>query len=114
MLVDDAQSLTEGARSWARSPRCSGTLDYPRAAQPFAAAAVEDDNGQFEVKEVDMNALVRRTAEDMEEIRLPQHAFSRLRNRAAYSPGESVAAAGRERGLPISKTLVHGDERAAK
>lgn len=55
--------------SWARSPRCSGRWDYLVRLNRSLLLLSKIDNGQFpEAEEVDVNALVRRTAEDMEEI----------------------------------------------
>lgn len=67
MLVDDAHALT--GEQLGEIAKVQRTLDYLVRLNRSLLLLSKIDNGQFpEAEEVDVNALVRRTAEDMEEI----------------------------------------------
>ena len=67
MLVDDGSALTEAQLG--EILKVQGTLDYLVRLNRSLLLLSKIENGQFpETEQVDFNAQVRRTAEDMEEI----------------------------------------------
>ena len=104
MLVDDAHALT--GEQLGEIAKVQRTLDYLVRLNRSLLLLSKIDNGQFpEAEEVDVNALVRRTAEDMEEI------YARGRG-AAHGADESVA--GRERGRQPAEKRIRSRRRGRR
>ncbi len=108
MLVDDGSALTEAQLG--EILKVQGTLDYLVRLNRSLLLLSKIENGQFpETEQVDFNALVRRTAEDMSEIyagrgmRLSLREEGRLAARMNSSLGASLVT------NLLKNAYVHGD-----
>lgn len=112
MLVDDAHALT--GEQLGEIAKVQRTLDYLVRLNRSLLLLSKIDNGQFpEAEEVDVNALVRRTAEDMEEIyAYRSHALCARGRGAAHGADESVA--GRERGRQPAEKRIRSRRRGRR
>lgn len=112
MLVDDAHALT--GEQLGEIAKVQRTLDYLVRLNRSLLLLSKIDNGQFpEAEEVDVNALVRRTAEDMEEIYAYRSMALCARGRgAAHGADESVA--GRERGRQPAEKRIRSRRRGRR
>ena len=112
MLVDDAHALTGGAVG--RDRQGAADAGLPRAAQPFAAAAVEDRQ-----RPVPRGRRGRRERTGAPhgrghggDLRLPQHALCARGRGAAHGADESVA--GRERGRQPAEKRIRSRRRGRR
>jgi len=109
MLVDDAQSLTE--EQLGEIAKVQRTLDYLVRLNRSLLLLSKIDNGQFpEAEEVDMNALVRRTAEDMEEIYAYRNMRFTLAEQGRLTVRMNPSLAGSVVTNLVKNAFVHGDE----
>ena len=105
MLVDDAQTLTEE-----QIAKVQRTLDYLVRLNRSLLLLSKIDNGQFpEAEEVDVNALVRRTAEDMEEIYAYRGMRFSLADEGPLTVRMNPSLAGSVVANLLKNAFVHGD-----
>lgn len=109
MLVDDGSALTEAQLG--EILKVQGTLDYLVRLNRSLLLLSKIDNGQFpEAEEVDMNALVRRTAEDMEEIYAYRNMRFTLAEQGRLTVRMNPSLAGSVVANLVKNAFVHGDE----
>ena len=109
MLVDDAQSLSEEQLGEIAKVQC--TLDCLVRLNRSLLLLSKIDNGQFpEAEEVDMNALVSRTAEDMEEIYAYRSMRFTLADEGRLTARMNPSLAGSMVANLLKNAFVHGDE----
>ena len=109
MLVDDAQTLTE--EQLGEIAKVQRTLDYLVRLNRSLLLLSKIDNGQFpEAEEVDINALVRRTAEDMEEIYAYRSMRFALVDEGPLTARMNPSLAGSVVANLLKNAFVHGDE----
>ena len=108
MLVDDAQTLTE--EQLGEIAKVQRTLDYLVRLNRSLLLLSKIDNGQFpEAEEVDVNALVRRTAEDMEEIYAYRGMRFSLADEGPLTVRMNPSLAGSVVANLLKNAFVHGD-----
>ena len=108
MLVDDAQTLTE--EQLGEIAKVQRTLDYLVRLNRSLLLLSKIDNGQFpEAEEVDINALVRRTAEDMEEIYAYRGVRFTLTDEGPLTVRMNPSLAGSVVANLVKNAFVHGD-----
>lgn len=109
MLVDDGSALTEAQLG--EILKVQGTLDYLVRLNRSLLLLSKIDNGQFpEAEEVDVNALVRRTAEDMEEIYAYRSMRFALVDEGPLTARMNPSLAGSVVANLLKNAFVHGDE----
>ena len=109
MLVDDGSALTEAQLG--EILKVQGTLDYLVRLNRSLLLLSKIDNGQFpEAEEVDVNALVRRTAEDMEEIYAYRSMCFALVDEGSLTARMNPSLAGSVVANLLKNAFVHGDE----
>ena len=109
MLVDDGSALTEAQLG--EILKVQGTLDYLVRLNRSLLLLSKIDNGQFpEAEEVDVNALVRRTAEDMEEIYAYRSMRFALVDEGSLTARMNPSLAGSVVANLLKNAFVHGDE----
>ena len=109
MLVDDGSALTEAQLG--EILKVQGTLDYLVRLNRSLLLLSKIDNGQFpEAEEVDINALVRRTAEDMEEIYAYRSMRFALVDEGPLTARMNPSLAGSVVANLLKNAFVHGDE----
>ena len=108
MLVDDAPTLTE--EQLGEIAKVQRTLDYLVRLNRSLLLLSKIDNGQFpETEAVDMNALVRRTAEDMEEIYAYRNMRFTLADEGPLTVRMNPSLAGSVVANLVKNAFVHGD-----
>lgn len=108
MLVDDAQTLSE--EQLGEIAKVQRTLDYLVRLNRSLLLLSKIDNGQFpEAEEVDLNALVRRTAEDMEEIYAYRNMRFTLTDEGPLTVRMNPSLAGSVVANLVKNAFVHGD-----
>ena len=108
MLVDDGSALTEAQLG--EILKVQGTLDYLVRLNRSLLLLSKIDNGQFpETEAVDMNALVRRTAEDMEEIYAYRNMRFTLADEGPLTVRMNPSLAGSVVANLVKNAFVHGD-----
>ena len=108
MLVDDAPTLTE--EQLGEIAKVQRTLDYLVRLNRSLLLLSKIDNGQFpEAEEVDLNALVRRTAEDMEEIYAYRNMRFTLADEGPLTVRMNPSLAGSVVANLVKNAFVHGD-----
>ena len=108
MLVDDARTLTE--EQLGEIAKVQRTLDYLVRLNRSLLLLSKIDNGQFpETEEVDMNALVRRTAGDLEEIYAYRGMRFSLSDRGPLTVRMNPSLAGSVVANLLKNAFVHGD-----
>ena len=108
MLVDDAPTLTE--EQLGEIAKVQRTLDYLVRLNRSLLLLSKIDNGQFpETEAVDMNALVRRTAEDMEEIYAYRGMRFTLTDEGPLTVRMNPSLAGSVVANLVKNAFVHGD-----
>lgn len=108
MLVDDAPMLTE--EQLGEIAKVQRTLDYLVRLNRSLLLLSKIDNGQFpETEAVDMNALVRRTAEDMEEIYAYRNMRFTLADEGPLTVRMNPSLAGSVVANLVKNAFVHGD-----
>lgn len=108
MLVDDAQTLT--GEQLGEIAKVQRTLDYLVRLNRSLLLLSKIDNGQFpEAEEVDINALVRRTAEDMEEIYAYRNMRFTLTDEGPLTVRMNPSLAGSVVANLVKNAFVHGD-----
>ena len=108
MLVDDAPTLTE--EQLGEIAKVQRTLDYLVRLNRSLLLLSKIDNGQFpEAEEVDINALVRRTAEDMEEIYAYRGMRFTLTDEGPLTVRMNPSLAGSVVANLVKNAFVHGD-----
>ena len=109
MLVDDAHALT--GEQLGEIAKVQRTLDYLVRLNRSLLLLSKIDNGQFpEAEEVDVNALVRRTAEDMEEIYAYRSMRFALVDEGPLTARMNPSLAGSVVANLLKNAFVHGDE----
>lgn len=109
MLVDDAHTLTE--EQLGEIAKVQRTLDYLVRLNRSLLLLSKIDNGQFpESEEVDIAALVRRTAEDMEEIYAYRKMRFTLADEGPLTARMNPSLAGSVVGNLVKNAFVHGDQ----
>lgn len=109
MLVDDTRALSE--EQLGEIAKVQRTLDYLVRLNRSLLLLSKIDNGQFpEAEEVDMNALVRRTAEDMEEIYAYRNMRFTLADEGRLTVRMNPSLAGSVVANLVKNAFVHGDE----
>lgn len=108
MLVDDAHALT--GEQLGEIAKVQRTLDYLVRLNRSLLLLSKIDNGQFpEAEEVDINALVRRTAEDMEEIYAYRGMRFTLTDEGPLTVRMNPSLAGSVVANLVKNAFVHGD-----
>lgn len=108
MLVDDGSALTEAQLG--EILKVQGTLDYLVRLNRSLLLLSKIDNGQFpETEAVDINALVRRTAEDMEEIYAYRNMRFTLADEGPLTVRMNPSLAGSMVANLVKNAFVHGD-----
>ena len=108
MLVDDAPTLTE--EQLGEIAKVQRTLDYLVRLNRSLLLLSKIDNGQFpETEAVDMNELVRRTAEDMEEIYAYRNMRFTLADKGPLTVRMNPSLAGSVVANLVKNAFVHGD-----
>ena len=109
MLVDDGSALTEAQLG--EILKVQGTLDYLVRLNRSLLLLSKIENGQFpETEQVDFNAQVRRTAEDMEEIYAGREMRFELHEQGHLSARMNPSLAGSVVANLLKNAFVHGDE----
>ena len=109
MLVDDAHALT--GEQLGEIAKVQRTLDYLVRLNRSLLLLSKIDNGQFpEAEEVDVNALVRRTAEDMEEIYAYRSMRFALVDEGPLTARMNPSLAGSVVANLLKNAFVHSDE----
>lgn len=109
MLVDDAQSLSE--EHLGEIAKVQRTLDYLVRLNRSLLLLSKIDNGQFpEIGEVGMNELVRRTAEEMEEIYTYRHMRVSFADEGPLTVRMNPSLAESLVVNLLKNAFVHGDE----
>lgn len=104
MLVDDGSALTEAQLG--EILKVQGTLDYLVRLNRSLLLLSKIENGQFpETEQVDFNAQVRRTAEDMEEIYAGREMRFELHEQGAPVGADESVAGGQPGVEPAEKRL---------
>ena len=109
MLVGDGSALSE--EQLGEIMKVQRTLDYLVRLNRSLLLLSKIDNGQFpEAEEVDVNALVRRTAEDMEEIYAYRSMCFALVDEGSLTARMNPSLAGSVVANLLKNAFVHGDE----
>ena len=109
MLVGDGSALSE--EQLGEIMKVQRTLDYLVRLNRSLLLLSKIDNGQFpEAEEVDVNALVRRTAEDMEEIYAYRSMRFALVDEGPLTARMNPSLAGSVVANLLKNAFVHGDE----
>ena len=109
MLVDDAQMLTE--EQLGEIAKVQRTLDYLVRLNRSLLLLSKIENGQFpETEQVDFNAQVRRTAEDMEEIYAGREMRFELHEQGHLSVRMNPSLAASLVSNLLKNAYVHGDK----
>ena len=108
MLVDDAHALT--GEQLGEIAKVQGTLDYLVRLNRSLLLLSKIENGQFpETEQVDFNAQVRRTAEDMEEIYAGREMRFELHEQGHLSARMNPSLAASLVSNLLKNAYVHGD-----
>lgn len=109
MLVDDPRGLTE--EQLGEIAKVQRTLDRLVRLNRSLLLLSKIDNGQFpETEEVDLNALIRRTAEDLSEIYVYRDIRLELTEEASLTARMNPSLAGSLVGNLVKNAFVHGAE----
>lgn len=109
MLVDDGSALTEAQLG--EILKVQGTLDYLVRLNRSLLLLSKIENGQFpETEQVDFNAQVRRTAEDMEEIYAGREMRFELHEQGHLSVRMNPSLAASLVSNLLKNAYVHGDK----